>query len=296
MPRSKPAPSVGLWIDCPARDVLKSGYFDKLQRLGIGHIAVMLDTSRTGFDPKWKHAQVAKLGALCQQYEIELVLTVWPDPDLNHIEAMAHDMAHYVLLSEAAAVEVDTEFNWKASKAPVDFDAACQRLVEELSGLKHATGCKLELTTFTSHTENGRAAKVAPHMDRLFAQAYSVRTRRRYSGANRGKKWEVPWNHSYGPGSMQRLTLDRTQQVGGVLEGRVEMCVGLPAYDQSGWPGKSAMKAMGEAWNQAVLYGCPQIRYWSSKWVIGRRANRYAAKFIGSRLRKAKSAASAPKS
>ncbi len=60
----------------------------------------------------------------------------------------------------------------------------------------------LELTTFTYHAENSKNAKLAPQMDRLLPQAYSVRHRNNET---------IDWGDSLGPGRHQTLAISRAR-------------------------------------------------------------------------------------
>ena len=304
MPRKKVKPvsgtcrtagvAVGLWIDDPPMHVAKRSYFDKLRAHGVTVIAVMLDTSRKGWDPKYTPARLDKLAKLCAEYGIELVLTTWPDPVKREIAKAARDMRVFIDATGATGWEIDTEFNWKGSRVQgfrrqggrSAIDLAGDALVDSMLAVKAATGCRLELTTFTSHTENGRAADVAPYMDRLIPQAYSVRHRNRRNPKTRKReKWNVPYTHVYGPGKMQDHTLGRTLVVPGVEAGKIEMAAGLAAYDQR-FPGKTIADAMSDAYDAAAGHGVREVRYWSSKWVVGikskSRSQREVARFVRS--------------
>lgn len=270
-------PHLGLWLDDPPKVVLREVYFDQLVALGVRVVAVMIDTSRRGWDPKWSVGQLNELRQLALSRDIEVVLTCWPEPDPEDIDAMVKDLPRLLVAAGASALEIDTERNWRHDRVRnvrrqvgrSSLDLAGDHLVAGLSRVRAQLDVRLELTTFTSHTENGRSADVAPHMDRLVPQAYSVRERN-------GKL--IPWSHSYGPGGMQRFTIDRTL----LIEGP-KLSVGLAAYDQA-WPGHTAHEAMEIAWLAALAYDPMEIRFWSSKWVLGVRANGYAADFLRSRL------------
>lgn len=92
----------------------------------------------------------------------------------------------------------------------------------------------------------------------------------------------MDWVGIYGPGGMQRLTLDRALAVPGVgnPNGPIVSC-GLAAYDQV-WPGKPGEEAMHAAYKAACTFTPFEIRFWSSKWVLGGQMNGYASRFIKS--------------
>lgn len=276
--------SLGLWLDDPIKRILSRSYFAELAAMRIHTLALMVDTSRKGWDPKWRQSTLRELNDLVTENGMELILTVWPDPVSDYLKAMEEGIDELLEAVPATGVEYDTEFNWtkrrvkgfkpqrRHGRRQSALDVAGDELVALTARLKAKhPQIRSELTTFTSHTENGRAADVAPHMDRLMPQAYSVRERTR-----KGKDWNVPWTHTYGPGRMQRFTLDRTLLADG---DQAEMGCGLAAYDQK-WPGRDAADAMGAAYEAAMAYDVVEIRYWSSKWILGVRDNKYAAEFL----------------
>jgi hypothetical protein len=272
--------TLGLWIDDPVSKVLRPSYFDRLTLHGVREIAVMVDTTERGWDPKYSEKRIAVLGELCRTYDIALVLTTWPDPHPPSLRSMAKGVDKLLKASGASGWEVDTEFNWRHNRI-TGFRRKGKKSAMDLAGdllvkLMHEQRAKhdvwLELTTFAMHTENGRAADVAQHMDRLCVQAYSVHNR------NRNK---IPWSHAYGPGNMQKFTFDRTLLVPGVnkTQPKPKIVAGLAAYDQK-WPGKhTAREALTAAMDTTLEY-TDHVRYWSSKWVLGVRANRYASAYL----------------
>jgi hypothetical protein len=259
---------VELWAPEGPRKILTERYFAGLDALGISGIAVMVDTAKKGWDPYWTPRQLEKLAKFASTgRRLEIILTTWPDPVKRYLERMVAGIGPMIEACGADAWEVDTEFNWKASRVrgfggPEGLDHAGDALVDFLHQARSEYGVRLELTTFTAHTENGRAADVAPHVDLVMVQAYSIRTR------PGGQK--VGWGHSYGPGHMQRLTLDRTMLVPGVADGKVRVGVGLAAWDQK-WPGATVAAAMRTACAACRDYDVERVRYWSSPWVVNKR-------------------------
>ena len=103
-------------------------------------------------------------------------------------------------------------------------DEAARALVDTLREIAAPSSARLELTTYPFHKENGEQAKVAPHMDRVFPQAYSV--------ANRQDK-AVTWDEREGPGKLQRFSAARAAGIARVHANKPELGMGLPAYDQN---------------------------------------------------------------
>lgn len=277
---------VELWIDDPVKRVLKRTYFDTLRELGVSTIAVMVDDSRKGWKSRYSTATIVELAQLCEEYAIDLALTDWPYPDKNDIDKMVAEMTELILAAGPGIGEWedDMEHNWlrKRVRGFPNIDKAGdywlekkQLAIAEIEASdafsQHEDRVLNSLTTYTAHTENGRASDVAPHVDLLFPQAYSVRNRAKKN--KQTGKYDVPWvvpeKHSYGPGNMQRVTLDRTLLIEGIDDGHPELGCGLAAYDQKGWP-MGAEAAMALAVDVAVgEFNVKRLRYWSSKWVLG---------------------------
>jgi len=277
--------SIELWIDEPRHRVLTKGYFRELNDHGIDSIAIMIDESDRKWKSTWGLHDIEKALELADPYAIEVILTIWPYPSMNWMNLAFRDLKAMCEVGPIAAIEADLEFNWK-SKHVEGFIAtptgtgrlerAGKEYVDRLQELVDDYQIRKEMTTFTSHTENGRAATVAPHMDCLLVQAYATRHR---PGA-RGKRIEIPWDHVYGPGYMQRYTLDRTMLVPGVMEKEVEVGYGHALWDQH-WPGHKPMEAMMMSFSEAIMHsvGVTRVRCWSSKW---RKRNAYASEFLTS--------------
>lgn len=290
--------SIELWIDDAKKMVLNEGYFRSLADLGVDALSVMIDRSDRDPELTWDIGDVEKLLKLADPYAMEAILTVWPYPDINQIHTLADRLLPYfVNLHPLSALEVDTEFNWKPSMVRgfkdtkvngvwrSALDLAGDELVDVMNEITTNRGewepgeIRKELTTFTSHTENGRAADVAPHMDRLKVQAYSTRTR----PDGKGGTFVVPWDHTYGPGNMQRFTLDRTMMIPQVTDVNhgLEVGVGLAMWDQK-WPGHTHEEAMSKAFEAAMVYKPVCLSGWSSKHVLGKMRNGFAYSFLHS--------------
>jgi len=93
-----------------------------------------------------------------------------------------------------------------------------------------------------------------------------------------------------GPETYERVTVDDFEPVPALPEGRVvQIGCGLAAYDQEGFPGKSAEDALQIQFDNAVAEGATEIRYWSTEWLIpaqlshgGNKGNAYAGAWLES--------------
>lgn len=269
-------PAHGLWIDDAPKLVMSTEYLDRFREHGFGTAAVMLETADAGFDPKWSTAEIAKLGEALRTHDVELVLTVWPEPRVEYLAQLVEKLPAILRASGAAALEFDAESNWHRKKLVgfKNLGEASDALVKVVRSFRELD-VRSELTTFTMHGENSRNADLADDVDRVYPQGYSVRNR---SDAE-GRPFQVPWEHEYGPGKMQRLTFDRALAVP-KKNGRPIVCCGLAAYDQEGWPGHTPGEAMTVAYREALRYQPKEVRWWSSKWVIGARRRPYASRFF----------------
>lgn len=259
---------IGLWIDDPLRKVLQPSYWDSVVEHNVQVAALMIEDVGKGFDLSYKVDSLVLIRNMAFARDIELVLTTWPEPRRRYMEEFRQEIPKLLEASGASALEFDTEGNWKKNRVRgfKNLTSAGEHLVKMVKGISRESAVRLELTTYPYHVENSRAAELAPHVHRLLPQAYSVRNR------STGK---VPWDTRFAPGGMQCLTLDRARQVGPKLS------CGLAAYDQT-WPKHSGEEAMRTAWEAAMKYNPLEIRFWSSKWVLGIRRNGYASRFLKS--------------
>lgn len=270
-------PAHGLWIDDAPRLVLTNEYLDRFREHGFSVGAVMLETVKAGFDPKWSLEEIGRIGEKLRGHDIELVLTVWPEPRVEYLAQMVERLPQYLRASGAAALEFDAESNYTRRKV-VGFrniDEASDAIVKVVRKFQTDLDVRSELTTFTMHEELGPRATLADDVDRTLGQGYSVRHRKDAEG----RDFEVPWEgHAYSPGTMQRTTFDRALRVP-KKNGKPTLACGLAAYDQE-WPGHTGEEAMTVAYEEALRYQPKEVRWWSSKWVIGAMSRPYASRFF----------------
>lgn len=201
--------TVGAWIDDPIHDVKKPEFADHLVRMHVQRAALMINksntlTSQVPWSLRWDRDELKEVSELFHSRGIECIATCWPRPSKSMIDAMIKDMAWILPLLQSSTFEVDTEGNWRKKflSGFSSMEEASQYLASEMRKLVGPLG-ELELTTYTYHVENSKNAVLAPFMDRLLPQAYSVRHR---------QNGTVEWNDSLGPGRHQTLAVNRARQ------------------------------------------------------------------------------------
>jgi hypothetical protein len=275
------SPLHGIWCD-DRRSIIQETYWDVLDDHGVNSVALMIEGHNEKWNPWYSTEDIEKIVTFADKRRMYVGVTDWPYPNERWMLDMHATLRPWFEQFPLSFYESDLEGNWLAKRVKgfAHIDAAGDQLVDTKRSVVEGTNARVECTTFTAHTENGRAADVAPYMDRIFAQAYGVRHRRKKNIQN-GRydlSWLVPWSHTYGPGNMVKHTLDRSLQVPGVPS-KVKLCCGLPAYDQK-WPGHTAQEAMESSYNAALAYQPSEVRWWSFKWVFGRFATSYGKPFF----------------
>ena len=269
----------GAWVDSPPFEVLKVAWWQEFKGLGFSTAAIMVETFRDGLDERWEDDQIAHAGVLARQHDIELVLTFMPEPRRDYLVEYERRAPVLCELSVAAGLDSDLEGNWlpRLVEGFRDLTEAGVELVRIQRTFSRKLDIRLEADTFPFHGENSAQARVAPYVDRVYPQGYSVR--RRKDGT--GKEILVDWDDRFGPNLMPRVTLDRTLQVPGVRDGTgPKLAIGLAAYDQNFEGGHTPEEAMRVARAAALVYKPVETRYWSTKHILGPRANPYARRFF----------------
>lgn len=264
-----PRLKIGVWVDDPFVRI-DADFAARLRACGVTEAALMTNRmNATRSSPPWElrspATTIVRAARTLREAGLEVVLTCWPRPARAQIAELHADMLELMRDTGSVALEVDAEANWTA------------RFLEDFTTLRHAAehlhdvlrdaagGALVEMTTFAQHAENMRGAALAPLVDRVFPQAYSVNERG-------GKR--VPYDHPFGPGNMQRLTYADARKTGARSIG-----LGLAAYEQR-WPGHRPEDAMRVALEAARDLGVTHVRYWSSKWIVGAQAQAYARRAI----------------
>ena len=287
--------SLGAWCDLPKHLVLTPEFFAwYANELHFDLLPIMIDDADPKVEFSWAEKDVEKALRLADPYAIEIGLTTWPYPVKALLHQMKEKMDTLLGVGPVAEWETDQEFNWQEEDVNkrdyLNLDKAGDELVEIKNELCEKHGCRNVVTTFTYHTENSARSDTIPHADRAAIQAYAT--------DERGGK-PVTWNHRFGPGHMQKLTLDRTMQIPGVKEGKIELCVGHAAWAQEGFTEKRKVstdkgavdrwvsvpeKAMRVSFEASLPYKPVAHNWWSLKFIYpkSRRFNTYAEMFLKS--------------
>jgi hypothetical protein len=261
--------SKGIWVDDPPVLVKTPAFWRAFQEHGLTFGALMIESSANGLDLNYTPETLAALAAIAADYGVTLVLTVWPEPTKAYLTLLNSKISLLLAAARAIRLECDLESNWttKNLQGYPSLDAAGDALVAILDRVRANYGPETVVTTFPLHVENSSRADVTTHVSIAMPQGYSVRMR---------ATGEVAWDAPLGPGNAQKLTLDLTKQIKGPRLG-----CGLAAYDQN-WPGHTPDQAMQVAYDTAMTYEPVTVCWWSSKWILGVKANGYSSRFLKS--------------
>ncbi len=257
---------LGIWIDTTPESAIRE--LEELPGLGISTVAIMVESSSPGWDPSWTVDQVARACERARSLDLEVVLTTWPAPRRSHIDAMAAWLERAVP-SGAAAIEVDLEGQWRRDRLDgtmASLGEAAALLLLRLRSLAGAHDLRLELTTHCGHQETSPSALVAPHVDRVVAQAHSIRER----PGGQIVEWD---DRRLGPGHHQTWAAADARTAPGVGAG-VGLSLGLPLWGQR-WPGHDPAEALELAYQAALAEAPREIRFWSSKHLRNAYARRW---------------------
>jgi hypothetical protein len=257
------SPVRALWIDSPVASVTSPAFWRWYSGLGMQHAQLMCERMKAGLDFLYDADELRTVASLASDHDISIGLTVWMEPDLEYLAKVRDELPELLVAARAVSLEAELEVNWtpKRLRGFDSMDHAGDALVELMHDQSETLDVTHEGTSFTGHVENGKLADVSRYLRRYFPQAYSVRKRR-----EKGVDVEQEWDGRTGPGGMQRWTIDRALTIPRTERGPV-ICAGLAAYDQK-WPGRTVHEAMQTAYDAALAYDPPEIRWWSSKNVL----------------------------
>lgn len=265
---------LGLWIDDRPALALTPAYLARLRALPLSHVSIMIETTTGGLDATWSEAHLRSFAAAVP--ELDRGLTLWPEPTAAYLAQLRTALPRLLRAigptqRGAYVVEWDLEGAWKRAKvrgfASLEAaGAALMRLVDEVAAELGAP-IEVEVTTFPAHLESGDRSTVRGEA-RLFLQAYPV------AQARDG----TPRDYD-GPLGPARRPYEEVLRVRAAAEPGVEVCAGLAAWYQAGWPG-GPDAAMAHAVDAARRAGVRRVRWWSARHAIGASANSYAARGI----------------
>lgn len=246
--------SHGLWWDDGRQWTTKNWIrlAGELRSMGIDHIVVNTNGHEAAIaghaDGRWTAAQLGALRGLSKLVDVHAM--VWCAPN----RAFANSFGRYCKELYAAGirvVELDAERD--AWGTAVTGFASREAAAAELIRVAKAAGLTVGVTMIPE--------RMYPEFfgaDYVAVQAYS---RYNKGTANHG------YGQAYGPGRMQELAYRRAKQA------RLPLVTGLAAYDQD-WHGS---KELADLHGMTLAYDTARqlsrsIRWWSSKWLVGHRA------------------------
>lgn len=225
---------------------------EELRDLKIDHIVVNTNGSKAAIEGKaggrWSPAHLARLQAARGAPSIHAM--IWAAPT----RAFADDFARYARQLASAGVrvvELDVERDaWGVAVRGFESREAAAR---ELVRIAKDAGLVVGVTMIPARIYAGFEAA-----DYIAVQAYS-----KYNGGAE--------NHGhgayYGPGNMQDRAARAAARAG------LPCVIALAAYDQR-WPSGplADLRAIDIAW-EGARRNSRSVRWWSSKWIVGHRAD-----------------------
>lgn len=266
-------PCLELWIDDPPSVVKDPAYWALLRECGVMNGALMVDTTKPGFDAVYKPRDLEAILPLALDADIGLVATDWPEPDMDKIDRACEMLDRDVLPFGFVELEGDHEGLWKEEKVRgfASLDGAAAYFAGRRRELAAKHDLRLAATTHTGHREASKRAFLVRLLDRGYFQLYSTES------DWEGKK--VAWSGPRGPGRLQTEFIeDVLVDIPELQKGVVQLGAGLALYDQK-WPGHSIEEALELAVEPLChAYGNPPVRVaavrgWSSKWLLGVRSD-----------------------
>jgi hypothetical protein len=266
-------PCLELWIDDPPSVVRDPAYWTLLRETGVMNAALMVDSSRPGYDALYKPRDLEVVTALARDADIGLIAVDWPEPDMDKIDRACEALDKDVLPFGFIGLEGDAEPMWAESKCRgfASLDGAAVYLTGRRRELQVKHDVRLEVTTHTGHREATKRAFLVRLQDLVNYQLYSTES-----------DWEqkkVAWSGPRGPGRLQREFIeDILETIAELNTGTVKLGAGIAAYDQK-WPGHEVEEALELAIEPLTLpYGpnairIQNVRMWSSKWLVGVRSD-----------------------
>lgn len=277
---------LGIWNDIPKHLFLTEEFFAwYAETLGFDFIQTMIDASDP--DPAYMYSpsDIEKLVKLAGPYAISNGLVTWPYPSRTHLDLMKIKMD--ALLAAGGGYisewETDQEGNWKSAIANgftkqgqrTQYDLAGDYLVNIKEELCHKHECLSTITTLTEHMENSPRADTTPFMDLERVQAYAISKRDGLA---------VLWNSKFGPGRMQKWTIEKAMTIPAIKNGQVKLSVGHAAWMQKFEPPHTPLEAMEVSLRAAMVYNPTDHCWWSLKFVYPKSKffNGYALDFLRS--------------
>jgi len=270
--------------------VLKPEYFDRVRDIGYTELALMIDDAPKVWKPTWTLKQFESFCTYAETFGMKVALTTWPWPDRGWLDAVYPQIDAYCKISfdigVLVAEESDTERNWFPDNV-VGFNLAGKRsldlagddLIDRKRTIAYKYKCESQITTFVGHLEASARADLVPYVNALYLQMYGVAHRKRKNAQGQTETWDVPWEHIYGPGSMQKMSINRADEIPGIQDGKVILAAGLPVWDQT-WPGHTIYESIELQRDICIANGVTRFRDWSSKHIVGTQMKRNIAEAV----------------
>jgi hypothetical protein len=247
-------------------------YLDRAVEVGYDQLRLMVDSSRSDWDPRYTLEQLRYLGReAVASRDLEIVLVFWPVPHRATIDVMVADLE--VMLGESGATEISAEAEGLLTSATArqmgwEIVEAKRYLLGSLLRLCDGSDVTLEITTHPSHPE--AQAPDPKHPSRgLLAQAAHRVLWQVYGTRHDWQRRPVSWRGRYGPYG-RRVDADRLAELSRSYGRRP--CFGTPAWDLR-WPDHEPEETLQVAHEILLTHDPDLIVDWMSGNTIGRFRN-----------------------
>jgi hypothetical protein len=255
--------TIGVWIDDHYEDVSEDGYIERLFDAGVTQFIPVVVGSNYRY--RWPIKEIEKLALRIIKLDGEIGVSFWPAKNLCKQDELLQYL-EIIGYSGVRFLEADIEYNWKNFQSYEQYLQSANNLFDGLDDISRRHDIRIEMSTLANHPSIVRSAESVEvkRSDSVNLQAYSVSIRN-----NRIVNYNDP---VLGPGGFQSDVIRRARLR---LIGRIT--VGLPAWNQTFTGGYSPEMAMREAFRASIDGPIVDgVRYWSSKWIIGSRKNKYS--------------------
>lgn len=222
--------TTGIWFDIHpfvAQDPAKRRrYIQYLKELGFTTAAVMcqkmnMHSGSPAYRRIFNDEVLRGIGNdLRESGFTKIIAVTWPRPNRTQIDLMTEDAPSLLNALGTNMWEVDCEKNWRlrqwyqdpnhprlSKEEAGNYLVTNMRNVVNNIGVVNGNAPEIEMTTVPQHPENGSNAKVAPFVDQLNIQAYSL--------PRRGGTTIRFNDRNLGPGGIQNLSVRNARRIPG---------------------------------------------------------------------------------